>query len=321
MSPADMWHRTRGQSQVQQRKGDGDMLAFSKVRPRQPDWVRGRRLEAGVERHSTRTPPTHVAATYQRARWGSARVLGAQGTDINLFITVDYEAHSRVGVGQISVGSRVRYASCSFYVYNSSHLWQVRLDMATSKRTKSQNGQLSPNGLLVKSCRTMPMVGGFSRGSPVFSALAFRPCFIPRFTLIGSQDLHIKSRPNHSTPNDRGTRCCLSKSRQPCIIIAVTNLAGWRLVRTARFEVASSMSLLSLLEYRLEPLLPLYATANSEPRPLEEDNFLWRNDNLQTPTIYIEKPYLRVDEGKSEVSIEQRQNARAGNREIQEKTR
>ncbi|KAJ8867463.1 hypothetical protein PR048_031265 [Dryococelus australis] len=38
-------------------------------------------------------------------------------------------------------------------------------------------------------CLTTPQTGGFSRGSPVSPALAFRRYYIPRFTLIGSQDL------------------------------------------------------------------------------------------------------------------------------------
>ncbi|KAJ8866480.1 hypothetical protein PR048_032323 [Dryococelus australis] len=50
-----------------------------------------------------------------------------------------------------------------------------------------------------ESCPKMPLICGFSRGSPVFPALAFRRCSIPRFTLVDSQDLDIKSRPNLST--------------------------------------------------------------------------------------------------------------------------
>ncbi|KAJ8875276.1 hypothetical protein PR048_023171 [Dryococelus australis] len=49
----------------------------------------------------------------------------------------------------------------------------------------------------VESCRTMPFVGGFSRGFPVSLALSFRHCSIhTSITLIGSQDLDVKSRPN-----------------------------------------------------------------------------------------------------------------------------
>ncbi|KAJ8882379.1 hypothetical protein PR048_014186 [Dryococelus australis] len=44
-------------------------------------------------------------------------------------------------------------------------------------------------------CRwsTMPLVGGFPRGSPVSHAPSFQRCSIHRFTLIGSQDLDVKS--------------------------------------------------------------------------------------------------------------------------------
>ncbi|KAJ8898127.1 hypothetical protein PR048_003487 [Dryococelus australis] len=48
-----------------------------------------------------------------------------------------------------------------------------------------------------ESCRTMPLVGGSSRGYHVFSALSFRRCSIlTSLTLINSQDLAVKSRPN-----------------------------------------------------------------------------------------------------------------------------
>ncbi|KAJ8875294.1 hypothetical protein PR048_023189 [Dryococelus australis] len=44
-----------------------------------------------------------------------------------------------------------------------------------------------------ESCRTMPLVDGFSRGSPVSPALSIRCCSIltPRFTLIGSRLLDV----------------------------------------------------------------------------------------------------------------------------------
>ncbi|KAJ8893714.1 hypothetical protein PR048_006314 [Dryococelus australis] len=54
---------------------------------------------------------------------------------------------------------------------------------------------------VVESCRTIPLVGGFSREYPVSPALAIRRCSILNsFTLIGSQDLDVKSHPNLSTP-------------------------------------------------------------------------------------------------------------------------
>ncbi|KAJ8868784.1 hypothetical protein PR048_030324, partial [Dryococelus australis] len=47
------------------------------------------------------------------------------------------------------------------------------------------------------SCRMVPLVGGFSRGSPVSSARSFRRRSIfTSITLIGSQDLAVKSHPN-----------------------------------------------------------------------------------------------------------------------------
>ncbi|KAJ8891634.1 hypothetical protein PR048_004162 [Dryococelus australis] len=47
------------------------------------------------------------------------------------------------------------------------------------------------------SCRTMPLVGGFSRGSPIHTGLSFRCCSILTLvSLIGPQYLAVKSRPN-----------------------------------------------------------------------------------------------------------------------------
>ncbi|KAJ8894226.1 hypothetical protein PR048_006838 [Dryococelus australis] len=46
-------------------------------------------------------------------------------------------------------------------------------------------------------CRTMPSVCGFSRGSPVSPSLSFRcRSILTSITLIGSQDLAVKSCPN-----------------------------------------------------------------------------------------------------------------------------
>ncbi|KAJ8889232.1 hypothetical protein PR048_008730 [Dryococelus australis] len=49
--------------------------------------------------------------------------------------------------------------------------------------------------------RTMPLASGFSLGSPVSPAPSFRCCSILTYiTLIGSEDLDVKSSPNISTP-------------------------------------------------------------------------------------------------------------------------
>ncbi|KAJ8872713.1 hypothetical protein PR048_026327 [Dryococelus australis] len=60
--------------------------------------------------------------------------------------------------------------------------------------------QGDPDFYMWESCRTMPSVGGFSRGSPVSPAPSSRCCSILTSTThIGSQDLEVKSRPNFFT--------------------------------------------------------------------------------------------------------------------------
>ncbi|KAJ8895983.1 hypothetical protein PR048_001324 [Dryococelus australis] len=67
-------------------------------------------------------------------------------------------------------------------------------------------GRVTPDFRVWESCQTMPLVGGYSRGSPVFSlALSYRRCSIlSSITLIGSQDLDVNSRPNLFTHFFRG---------------------------------------------------------------------------------------------------------------------
>ncbi|KAJ8872312.1 hypothetical protein PR048_025916 [Dryococelus australis] len=63
-------------------------------------------------------------------------------------------------------------------------------------------GRATPDSRMWESCRTMPLVGGPSRGSPVSPGTPLRRCFIhTSITLIGSQDLDVKSRPNLFTLN------------------------------------------------------------------------------------------------------------------------
>ncbi|KAJ8867802.1 hypothetical protein PR048_031607 [Dryococelus australis] len=55
----------------------------------------------------------------------------------------------------------------------------------------------SPDFRKWESCRTMPSVGGFSRGSPVSPVPSFRcRSIFTSITIIGSLDLAVKSRPN-----------------------------------------------------------------------------------------------------------------------------
>ncbi|KAJ8876871.1 hypothetical protein PR048_021319 [Dryococelus australis] len=70
--------------------------------------------------------------------------------------------------------------------------------LARSPPTKANRAQYpaeSPNFRKWELCRTMPLVGAFSRGSPVSLAPQFRRHSIfTSITLIGSRDLAIKSR-------------------------------------------------------------------------------------------------------------------------------
>ncbi|KAJ8884350.1 hypothetical protein PR048_016207 [Dryococelus australis] len=74
-----------------------------------------------------------------------------------------------------------------------------------SKANRVQSPAVSPDSRQWGLCRTMPLVGGFPRGSPASPAPAFRCCSIfTSITLIGSQDLAVKSRPNLFTHSFKG---------------------------------------------------------------------------------------------------------------------
>ncbi|KAJ8890126.1 hypothetical protein PR048_009633, partial [Dryococelus australis] len=71
--------------------------------------------------------------------------------------------------------------------------------------------RVTPDFCMWESCRTMPLVDGFSRGSPVSPAFSFQryPIFTS-ITVIGSQNLDAKSHPNvviHSCSTDELRRC------------------------------------------------------------------------------------------------------------------
>ncbi|KAJ8884405.1 hypothetical protein PR048_016262 [Dryococelus australis] len=70
---------------------------------------------------------------------------------------------------------------------------------AKANRVQSPAG--SPDFRCWESCQTMPLVGGFSRGSLVSRPLTPVPLHIHLITLIGSQDHAVKSRPNFLTPH------------------------------------------------------------------------------------------------------------------------
>ncbi|KAJ8870012.1 hypothetical protein PR048_029023 [Dryococelus australis] len=76
------------------------------------------------------------------------------------------------------------------------------VDARTTRLPPTRNEFDSPDFRMRESCRKMPLVGAF-----FFVNLPFPPLlhsgpapYSSHFTLIGSQDLHVKSRPNHYTP-------------------------------------------------------------------------------------------------------------------------
>ncbi|KAJ8887837.1 hypothetical protein PR048_014055 [Dryococelus australis] len=58
-------------------------------------------------------------------------------------------------------------------------------------------GRFTPDFCKFESCQTIPLIGGFTRGSPVPPPFHSSTVpYSPHFTLIVSQDIDVKSRPN-----------------------------------------------------------------------------------------------------------------------------
>ncbi|KAJ8890586.1 hypothetical protein PR048_010095 [Dryococelus australis] len=79
-----------------------------------------------------------------------------------------------------------------------------------------------------ESCRTITLVSGVSRGSPASPAFYFRRCStLILITLIGSQDLAVKSCPNLFT-HSGSILCLLHRNRVPqparCIVRTIVSL-------------------------------------------------------------------------------------------------
>ncbi|KAJ8881639.1 hypothetical protein PR048_018125 [Dryococelus australis] len=94
---------------------------------------------------------------------------------------------------------------------------QQCLRLACSPPTKANRVQStagSPDFCKWESCRTMLLVGGFSRRYPVHPAPSFRRCSIfTSITLVGSEDLSVKSCPNLFTFKSQQTRKILVRIR------------------------------------------------------------------------------------------------------------
>ncbi|KAJ8870043.1 hypothetical protein PR048_029054 [Dryococelus australis] len=79
-------------------------------------------------------------------------------------------------------------------VLEQTALYSLKLGMKPARLPPRRTGL---PGQRIFACGTMPLVGGFSRGSPVSPAPSLRRCSIlTSITLIGSQDLAVESRPD-----------------------------------------------------------------------------------------------------------------------------
>ncbi|KAJ8886223.1 hypothetical protein PR048_012432 [Dryococelus australis] len=92
--------------------------------------------------------------------------------------------------------------------------------------------RLTPDFRMYESFREMPLVGGFSRGYPVSTALSFRRCSIlTSINLIGSQVLDVKSPVSLLTSHHGEPGLILSRAnpRLPHVGIVPDDVAGWRI--------------------------------------------------------------------------------------------
>ncbi|KAJ8888665.1 hypothetical protein PR048_008157 [Dryococelus australis] len=92
----------------------------------------------------------------------------------------------------------------------------ARSSLTKANRVQSRAGL--PDFRKWESCRTMPLVGGFSRGSPVFPAPSFRRLSIfTSIILTGSQGLAVKSSPDlfTRTPSPLQRNCVVPVKKVP----------------------------------------------------------------------------------------------------------
>ncbi|KAJ8866903.1 hypothetical protein PR048_032765 [Dryococelus australis] len=115
----------------------------------------------------------------------------------------------------------------------------------------------------------MPLVGGFSRGSPVSPVLSFRRCSgLTSITLIGSEDLAVKSRPNlftHSSPYSDCNNLSVTQLRGPYRLLPIPSYHQERRrlaslhYRHPKAHVADNLRLFSCVPGRLSGVQPLPA--------------------------------------------------------------
>ncbi|KAJ8872060.1 hypothetical protein PR048_025661 [Dryococelus australis] len=153
------------------------LFLFFRLEKRNSDFERGR-AESGGEKCRTYDKPT---------------LFGKRGS--SMWPASDAILLARAFVAR---GTSSRFTSVLRSSLRSSG--RRRPSRACSPPTKAN--RVTPGFRMWESCWTMPLVGGFSRGSPFSPALEFRRySVLTSITLIGTQDLST-----HSTPLHAGTR-------------------------------------------------------------------------------------------------------------------
>ncbi|KAJ8874994.1 hypothetical protein PR048_022884 [Dryococelus australis] len=95
-----------------------------------------------------------------------------------------------------SAYDEIRAEEVSFLGGEGRGGWAVRLLACHLGESCSIPGRVTPDFRKWESCWTMLLAGGFSWRYSISYAHSFRRCSIRRFTLIGSQELDLKSCPN-----------------------------------------------------------------------------------------------------------------------------
>ncbi|KAJ8897249.1 hypothetical protein PR048_002595 [Dryococelus australis] len=134
-----------------------------------------------------------------------------------------------------------------------------------TKASRVQSPAGSPDSRKWESCRMMPSVGGFSRGFPVSPAPSFRRCSIfTSITLIGSQDLAFKRRPNLFTSHQ-----AQQTVNRPHSVVNTRKPQIGRTVKAAQFDTeicAPNFIVLKALLWSYTPSTKAIPTACSSGR-------------------------------------------------------
>ncbi|KAJ8866781.1 hypothetical protein PR048_032642 [Dryococelus australis] len=142
-----------------------------------------------------------------------------------------------------------------------------------TKANRARSPAVSPDFRKWESCWTMPLVGGFSRGSTVSPAPSFRRRTIfPSITLIGSQDLAVKSRPNIFTHSAAHLHfvCIRNFSRLVAHQLSKMKCKKFVCKRCLQYlqteDILASHTILASTKELLVVLSPLGTTTNSRDR-------------------------------------------------------